>query len=101
MQNLMVKEVRKGMRGGPGVWALRLSVFTIDFLRFEVYFSCSVWVLRRDSISAHVWYGLRINLNWCVSVCSDVNSEGAKKGSGRSYVGHSQVLLSDSWLSCG
>ena len=39
------------------------TAFTIDFLRFEVYFSCSVWILRRDSISAHVWYGLRTNLS--------------------------------------
>ena len=38
------------------------TAFTIDILRFEVYFSCFVWVLRRDSISAHVWYGLRTNL---------------------------------------
>ena len=25
------------------------------FLRFQVHFCFSVWVLRRDSISAHVW----------------------------------------------
>ena len=36
---------------------LFLTAFTTDFLRFEVHFSCCVWVLRRDSISAHVWYG--------------------------------------------
>ena len=39
------------------------TAFPIDFLRFEVHLSCSVWVLRRGSISAHVWYGLRTNLN--------------------------------------
>ena len=38
---------------------LFMTAFTIDFSRFEVHFSCSVGVLRRDSISAHVWYGLR------------------------------------------
>ena len=42
--------------------------FFVDFLRFEIHFSCSVWVLRRDSISAHVWYGLRTNLIYLV-VC--------------------------------
>ena len=62
------KAVRKRMRGecpvagagAPGSGALRipfLTVFTIDFSHFEVHFSCCVWVLRRDSISAHVWYG--------------------------------------------
>ena len=35
---------------------------TIDLPRFELYFSCSVWVLRRDSISGHVWYSLRTNI---------------------------------------
>ena len=39
-----------------------LTAFTIDILRFEGHFCCPVWVLRRDSISAHVWYGLRTNL---------------------------------------
>ena len=34
-----------------------LITVSLDFLRFEIYFSCSVWVLRRDSILAHVWYG--------------------------------------------
>ena len=55
------------------------TAFPIDFLRFEVQFSCSVWVMRIrhtfDSISAHVWYRLRINLCysviWCILlVCS-------------------------------
>ena len=31
------------------------TAFTIDILRFEVHFSSTVWVLRRDSISAHLW----------------------------------------------
>ena len=51
--------------GAPGSGAPRilfLTAFTIDISRFEVHFSCSVWVLRRDSISAHVRYGLRTNL---------------------------------------
>ena len=50
--------------GAPGSEAPRilfLTAFTIDFFRFEVHFSCSAWVLRRDSISALVWYGLRSN----------------------------------------
>ena len=47
-------------REPPGSVATRilfLTAFTIDFLRFEVHFSCSVWVLRSDSISGPVWYG--------------------------------------------
>ena len=51
--------------GAPGSGAPRtlfLAASTIGFWRFEVHLSCSVWVLRRDSISAHVWYGLRTNL---------------------------------------
>ena len=40
---------------------LFMTAFTIDFSRFEVHFSCSAGVLRRDSISAHIWYGLRTN----------------------------------------
>ena len=67
----MGKAVGKRMRGecpvagagDPGSGAPRilfLTAFTIDFLRFEVHFSCSVCVLRRDSISAHVWYGARL-----------------------------------------
>ena len=51
----MVKAVGKRMRGecpvaGAGASGsgapriLFLTVFTIDMLRFEVYFSCSVWV---------------------------------------------------------
>ena len=67
------KAVRKRMRGAPEPGApapatghspriLFPTAFPIDFLRFEVHFSCSVWVLRRDSISAHVWYGLRTYL---------------------------------------
>ena len=72
----MVKTVRKRMRGecpvagagAPGSRAPRtlfLTAFTIGFLRFEVYLSCSVGVLRRDSITAHVWYGLRTNFGNC------------------------------------
>ena len=64
----MVKAVGKRMRGeclvagagAPGSGAPRilfLTVSTPDILRYEVHFSCSVGVLRRDSISAHVWYG--------------------------------------------
>ena len=67
------KAVGKRMRGecpvaeagAPGSGAPRilfLTALTIDILRFEVNFSCSVWVLRTDSISAHVWYGLQTNL---------------------------------------
>ena len=41
-----------------------LTAYTIDFLRFEVYFSCSLRVRRSDSISAHVWYGLSTNLRY-------------------------------------
>ena len=51
--------------GAPGSGAPRilfLTVFTIDIWRFEVHLSCSVWVVRRDSITAHVWYGLQTNL---------------------------------------
>ena len=66
----MGKAVGKRMRGAPEPGApapatahspriLFLTVFTIDFSRFEVHFSYPVWVLRRDSISAHIWYGLR------------------------------------------
>ena len=73
----MVKAVEKRMRGAPEPGApapatghspriLFPTAFPIDFLRFEVHFSCSVWVLRRDSISAHVWYGLRTNLSFGV-----------------------------------
>ena len=40
-------------RWGPAR-ALFLTAFSINFSRFEVHLSCSVWVLRRDSISAHV-----------------------------------------------
>ena len=69
-EKLLVKAVRKRVRGAPEPRApapatghspriLFLTAFTIDFSRFEVHFSCSVGVLRRDSISAHVWYGLR------------------------------------------
>ena len=36
------------LRGTP-----HLTAFTIAFLRVEVPFSCSVCVLRRDSISGH------------------------------------------------
>ena len=70
----VVKAVRKRVRGecpvagagAPGSGAPRipfLTDFTIDFSRFEVHFSCSAGVLRRDSISAHIWYGLRTILN--------------------------------------
>ena len=41
--------------------SLFLTAFTNTILRFEVHFSCFVWVLRRNSISGHVWYGLRTN----------------------------------------
>ena len=69
----MGKAVGKRMRGecpvagagAPGSGAPRilfLTAFPTDILRFEVHFSSSVWVLRRDSILAHVWYGLRTNL---------------------------------------
>ena len=71
----MGKTVRKRMHGAPEPGApapatghspriLFPTAFPIDFLRFEVHFSCSAWVLRRDSISAHVWYGLRTNLGY-------------------------------------
>ena len=74
-KKLMVKAVEKGMRGAPEPGApapatrhsphiLFPTASPIDFLRFKVHFSCSVWVLRRDSISAHVWYGLRTYLSY-------------------------------------
>ena len=73
-KKLIVKAVIKRMRGecpvagagAPGSGdprTLFLTAFTIGFLRFEVHLSCSVGVLRRDSISAHGWYGSRINLH--------------------------------------
>ena len=82
----MVKTVRKRVRGAPEPGApapatghspriLFPTAFTIDFLSFEVHFSCSVWVLRRDSISAHVCYGLRTNFlglrKAALSACRD------------------------------
>ena len=33
---------------------LLLTAFSVDFSRFEVHYSCSVWVLIRDSISGHL-----------------------------------------------
>ena len=71
-QELNRKAVGKRMRGGcpvggagaPGSGAPRilfLTALTIDFLRFEVQFSCFLWVLRRDSISGHLWHGFRTN----------------------------------------
>ena len=48
----MVKTVRKRMRWGDGALP---TGFLNDFLRFELHFSCSAWVLRRDSISAHTF----------------------------------------------
>ena len=73
------KAVRKRMRGecpvagagAPGSGAPRtlfLTAFTIGFSRFEGHFCCPVWVLRRDSISAHVWYGLRTNSLYCAKM---------------------------------
>jgi len=53
--------------GAPGSGAPRIlfpTAFAIDFLRFEVHFSRSVRVPRRDSTSAHVWYGLQTNLDY-------------------------------------
>ena len=61
----MRKVGRKRVRGalapatGHSPRILFPTDFPIDILRFEVLFKYSVWVLRRDSISAHVWYGLR------------------------------------------
>ena len=74
-ERTIVKAVGRRMRGAPEPGApapatghsprIRfLTAFTIGFLHFEVHFSCSVWVLRRDSISAHIWYGLRTNLGF-------------------------------------
>ena len=54
--------------GGSAPRTLFLTAFTIGFLRFEVHFSCSVWVLRRDSSSAHVWSGLRNNLIYILKI---------------------------------
>ena len=65
-KKLVVTAVRKRMRGArsPGFKEiLVLTVLTIDFLHFEVHFSCSVWVLTGDGIREHVWYGLRTNLS--------------------------------------
>ena len=72
----MVKAVKKGMRGAPEPGAPApatghspripfLTAFTIDFLRFEVHFSCPVWVLRRDSFGGRVWYGNRLIYLMC------------------------------------
>ena len=54
----MEKAVRKRMRGECPVAELQgpssilfLTVFTVNFLRFEVHFSCSVWVLRKYSMT--------------------------------------------------
>jgi len=53
--------------GSPEAPARRASslglLLTTDFLRFGVHFSSSFRDLRRDSISAHLWYGLRTNLS--------------------------------------
>ena len=57
----MVKADRKRMRGSAP--SLERVLFSIDCSRFEVHFSCSVHVLRRDSASAHVSYGLRTYLD--------------------------------------
>merc|ERR1719462_1139248 len=71
----MVKAVGKRVRGAPEPGApapatghspriLFPTAFPIDFLRSGGQFGCSVWVLGRDGISAHIWYGLRTNLGY-------------------------------------
>ena len=63
----MVKAVRKGMRGAPEPGApapaTGRSPRILFTTAFKVDFSCSAGVLRRDSISAHIWYGLRENIS--------------------------------------
>ena len=56
----MLKGVRQRIREGLRI--LCLTTFTIYSSRFKVHFSRSVWAKRRDSISGHLWYGLRTNL---------------------------------------
>ena len=65
-----VAEAEAPGSGAPRI--LSLTVFTVNFLRFEVHFSCSVLVLRRVSISAHVWYGLQTNLSWMICSSSQI-----------------------------
>ena len=44
------------MSGGCNIAIPFLTALTINVLRFWVHFSCFLRVLRRGSISAHVWY---------------------------------------------
>ena len=92
----MVKAVKKGMRGAPEPGApasatghspriLFMTAFTIDFSRFDVHFSFSAWVLRRDSISAHIWYGLRTILAYTLP---SVATEELSKNTGLWYGPH-------------
>merc|ERR550534_1694317 len=66
----MVKAVGKRVRGAPEPGAPApatghppripfLIAFTVDFLRFEGHFGCSVWVLGGDGFWGRVWCGLR------------------------------------------
>ena len=66
----MGKAVRKRARGAPEPGApspatrhppriLFLTPFTFDFSRFEGHLSCAAAALRRNNMSARVWYGLR------------------------------------------
>ena len=51
---------KEGVFGASGhpTSILFLTAFSLDFLRFEVHLSCSVRVVRRDSVSGHAWCGL-------------------------------------------
>ena len=77
---LMAKTVRKRMRATPepGVPAppteqspriLSLTAFTIHFSRSEDHLSNFIRILRSDSISARVRYGLRPNLSRNEKLC--------------------------------
>ena len=75
-QEIAGKSSQKRDARGSGSWKLRprdgtlpkhlfQTAFTRDFWRFEFHFSRSFWIPRRDSISAHIWYGLRTNQLRC------------------------------------
>ena len=76
-KELMINSTQ-GMRGAPEPGApapatghspriLFPTAFSIGFSHFEVHLSRSVWVLGRDSTSAHVWYGLRTYLRYLIA----------------------------------
>ena len=75
----IVKAVKKRVRGSPEPGApapatghspriLFLTAFTINFLRFEVLFRCSVGVPRINNTSRLVGYGWRTNPGYLVKI---------------------------------